>query len=324
MKKVLSLSLLLVLIAVIFYACKKDDDGGTPSATQPKIALIKTATSGTHSAVGDTINYEFTVTNTGNVALTDVIVEDPLVTVSGGPIALVTGASNSTNFTASYIITQADVISGSVTNQAMATGNAPLGVIVTDLSDPVSNDSDNPTVTPVISTYRIIKMATNHGDIFMWLYDDTPLHKHNFDSLTTSGFYDGLIFHRVIDDFVIQGGDPLGNGTGGPGYTIAAEFVPGITHVEGAVGAARNNNPEKRSNGSQFYIVEDPNGEHGLDGNYTVFGLTIGGMDVVRNIAEVPTNSNDKPLTDVVMTKVEVVEYTAEELLTMFGFTVPN
>ena len=91
----------------------------------------------------------------------------------------------------------------------------------------------------------------------------------------------------------------------------------------GAVGAARNNNPQKRSNGSQFYIVENPNGAHNLDGEYTVFAITIDGMDIVSNIAEVPTNASDKPLTDVIMTKVEVVKYTAEELLTNFGFTIP-
>ncbi|MCD4679207.1 MAG: peptidylprolyl isomerase [Bacteroidales bacterium] len=187
------------------------------------------------------------------------------------------------------------------------------------------NSVDNPDNNPVdtVQKYDTYKIQTNYGDILIWLYDETPLHKHNFDSLTKAGFYDDLIFHRVINDFVIQGGDPLGNGTGGPGYTIAAEFVSSITHVVGAVGAARNNNPQKRSNGSQFYIVENPNGAHNLDGEYTVFAITIDGMDIVSTIAEVPTNANDKPLTDVVMTKVEVVKYTAEELLTNFGFTVP-
>ncbi len=324
MKKTINVSIVFLLISLLFTTCKKDDAEDSLPALQPSIALIKSATTGTHSAVGDTINYVFTVTNTGTVTLTDVTITDPLVQVSGGPVALLPGASNSTSFTAMYTITQSDVTAGSVSNQAVVTALAPQGVIVTDLSDSISNDGDNPTVTPVIATYRIIKMETNHGTIFIWLYDETPLHKHNFDSLSTAGFYDGLIFHRVINDFVIQGGDPLGNGTGGPGYTIAAEFVSGITHVPGAVGAARNNNPQKRSNGSQFYIVEDPNGEHGLDGNYTVFGLTIGGMSVVSDIAEVPVDGNDKPLTDVVMTKVDVVEYTAAELLADFGFTVPD
>ncbi|MFC2111554.1 peptidylprolyl isomerase [Bacteroidota bacterium] len=172
--------------------------------------------------------------------------------------------------------------------------------------------------------YDLIKIQTSMGGILIWLYDETPLHKNNFDSLTRAGFYNGLIFHRVINDFMIQGGDPLGNGTGGPGYKIPAEITSSLTHVYGAVAAARTNNPLKESSGSQFYIVENSNGTPTLDGEYTVFGQTIDGLNVVSDIAEVPTNSSDKPLTDVVMTSVTVVKYTAEELLSNFGFTVPN
>ncbi len=172
--------------------------------------------------------------------------------------------------------------------------------------------------------YGVINMQTNHGNIVLWLYDETPLHKANFDSLAKAGFYDGLIFHRVIKDFMNQGGDPSSNGTGGPGYTIKAEITSSLTHKFGAVGAARDNNPEKRSNGSQFYIVNNTAGAHSLDGDYTVFGETIDGLDVVTEIGNVATNASDKPLTDVVMTKVEVVEYTAQELKDNFGFTVPN
>lgn len=172
--------------------------------------------------------------------------------------------------------------------------------------------------------YEVIKMATNHGDIYIWLYDETPLHKTNFDSLTRAGFYNGLIFHRVINDFMIQGGDPTGTGSGGPGYLIPAEIKANLKHDIGAVGAARKASTNKASNGSQFYIVEGPNGAHHLDGDYTVFGQTIGGMNVVSAIAAVPTNGSDKPLTDVVMTKVEVVKYTAAELLSEFNFTIPQ
>jgi len=176
---------------------------------------------------------------------------------------------------------------------------------------------------PVVK-HNVIKIQTTMGDIIIWLYDETPLHKHNFDSLTRAGFYNGLIFHRVINDFMIQGGDPLGTGTGGPGYKIPAEILSSLTHIYGAVGAARDNNPLKESSGSQFYIVENSNGTPTLDGNYTVFGQTISGLDVVSQIAEVPTNSNDKPLTDVVMTEVKVISYTADELITKFGFSIPD
>ncbi len=177
---------------------------------------------------------------------------------------------------------------------------------------------------PAGAKYDVVSIQTNHGNMVMWLYDETPLHKANFLTLTNNDFYNGLIFHRVINDFVIQGGDPDGTGTGGPGYTIDAEFVASLTHVYGAVGAARDNNPAKASNGSQFYIVENTAGTHFLDNEYTVFGIIIDGLPVVSDIAAVPTNANDKPLTDVVMTKVEVLKYTAGELLSNFNFTVPQ
>ena len=185
-----------------------------------------------------------------------------------------------------------------------------------------TNDDDNN--NPGDTKYGVIKMETNQGEIIIWLYDETPLHKNNFDSLAKAGFYNGLIFHRVINDFMIQGGDPTGTGTGGPGYTIAAEIKSNLKHKYGAVGAARDNNPEKRSNGSQFYIVENSAGTPHLDGDYTVFGETIKGLDVVSKIASVATNASDKPLTDVVMTKVSVVEYTEKELQDNFGFSIPK
>ena len=172
--------------------------------------------------------------------------------------------------------------------------------------------------------YEIIRIQTNKGDIYLWLYDETPIHRDNFKKLANKSFYDGLIFHRVINDFMIQGGDPTGTGTGGPGYTLAAEIKSNLKHKYGAVGAARDNNPEKRSNGSQFYIVENSAGTPHLDGDYTVFGETIKGLDVVSKIASVATNSSDKPITDVVMTKLSVEKYTEKELQDNFGFSIPK
>jgi cyclophilin family peptidyl-prolyl cis-trans isomerase len=198
----------------------------------------------------------------------------------------------------------------------------PEGLYVVTITD-----AKNKTLT---DSFRVnlmcdlVNIQTTFGNILIWLYDQTPLHKANFFSLTKSGFYDSLTFHRVIDNFVIQGGDPNGNGTGGPGYTIAAEFNTNITHVQGAVGAARDNNPEKRSNGSQFYIVEGATGAHHLDQNYTVFGLVINGMDAVSAIAVVPKDANDKPLTPVYMNKVEVVSYSTAQLMEQFGFSIPK
>lgn len=145
------------------------------------------------------------------------------------------------------------------------------------------------------------------GKIKIELYpNEAPKTVANIRKLVNEGFYNGLTFHRVIAGFMIQGGDPKGDGTGGPGYTTPAEFSPKLTHIRGACAMARLDdqvNPEKASSGSQFYICHAP--AHFLDGNYTIFGQVVEGMDVVDAIAKVPTSKpGDKPLTPVVMTKV--------------------
>jgi cyclophilin family peptidyl-prolyl cis-trans isomerase len=150
---------------------------------------------------------------------------------------------------------------------------------------------------------RIAVLETSMGTIKFELYEDkAPITTANFIKLAESGFYDGLIFHRVIDNFVIQTGDPLGDGTGGSDETIKLEIRKDLTHKDGAVGMARSSNPDSAS--SQFYICDGA--QHGLDGNYAVFGQVIEGMDVVRAVAAVATGANDKPLQDVVMTKVTI------------------
>lgn len=122
------------------------------------------------------------------------------------------------------------------------------------------------------------------GDIVCELYPDkAPLSVTNFVQLANQGFYKGLTFHRVVPGFVVQGGDPKGDGTGGPGYTVKAEI--GLPHAKGALAWARQGdqvNPERRSSGSQFYITLEATPH--LDGQYTVFGQTVSGMDVVQQI----------------------------------------
>lgn len=179
----------------------------------------------------------------------------------------------------------------------------------------------------VVLSYKTIKIETDFGDFRIWLYNDTPLHKENFITLTELEFYNNLIYHRVASDFVIQGGDPEGTGFGGPGYTIPAEIVDGLSHVYGAVGAARlpdNVNPDRESNGSQYYIVCDPDGEPGLDGNYTVFGIVFTGIEAVFDISQVEVDENDKPVQDVFMNNVIVEYYTAQELKDTFNFDIPD
>jgi len=141
-----------------------------------------------------------------------------------------------------------------------------------------------PTIIDPTKSYKAT-IKTSKGDIVCELYaDKAPLTVNNFVYLAQSGFYSGLTFHRVVAGFVIQGGDPLGQGNGGPGYTVPAEI--GLSHPKGALATARLSdqvNPERASSGSQFYITLDKTPH--LDGAYTVFGQVIDGMDVVESIA---------------------------------------
>lgn len=188
---------------------------------------------------------------------------------------------------------------------------------------------------------QIVLIETSMGDIKVRLYDETPGHKENFLKLVDEGFYDSLLFHRVINNFMIQGGDPKSRtaaagqqlGDGGPEYTIPAEFNPALIHKKGALAAARTGdavNPEKRSSGSQFYLVQGRTysdaeldqmeqskgvkytdeqrelyktvgGTPFLDGAYTVFGEVIEGQDVIDKIAAVKTQ-RDRPVENVYMT----------------------
>ena len=145
----------------------------------------------------------------------------------------------------------------------------------------------------------------------------TPKHRANFEKLAISGYFDSLLFHRVIDGFMIQGGDPYTRdtsmvekyGQGGPGYTIPAEFVPEYKHIKGALAAARRGdqaNPAKESSGSQFYIVQNEETCAQLDGAYTVFGQTVDGFNVIDKIAKVATDRRDRPVTDVRIITIKV------------------
>ena len=192
-----------------------------------------------------------------------------------------------------------------------------------------------------------VQIETSYGKMVAELYNETPKHRDNFLKLVNEGFYDDLIFHRVINHFMIQGGDPesrnakpgqmLGNGN--LGYTIPAEFVQGIIHRKGALAAARLGdqvNPSKASSACQFYIVQGDvwplerlqmmsyqmgktfdqqqldtyttvGGTPHLDYEYTVFGQVIEGLDIIDSIAAVPCGPGDRPLKDVKM-KITVIE----------------
>lgn len=166
----------------------------------------------------------------------------------------------------------------------------------------------------------IVTFEMKSGDVFyVELYPEVaPNTVNNFISLVKKGYYDGLIFHRVIEGFMIQGGDPKGTGTGGPGYSIRGEFLRNgfpnnLKHKRGVISMARSMMPN--SAGSQFFIMHKDSPH--LDGQYAAFGAVVDGMDVIDKIATVNVDYNDKPLRDQVMAKVTVdtcgVEYDEPE-----------
>lgn len=194
----------------------------------------------------------------------------------------------------------------------------------------------------------LIEFQTTEGTMMVKLYNETPQHRDNMVKLVKSGYYDGLLFHRIIKDFMIQGGDPDSKGAkpgqmlgqGGPGYTIPAEFIDTLIHKKGALAAARMGdqmNPTKASSGSQFYIVHGRifnenelasfearsgrkytdaqkqiyatlGGTPHLDGAYTVFGELVSGFDVLDKIARTQTAAGDRPVKDMVIIKAKVLD----------------
>ena len=161
-------------------------------------------------------------------------------------------------------------------------------------------------------------IVTTHGTMRVKLYNKTPKHRDNFKKLVAEKYYDDIRFHRVIEGFMIQAGDPYSRdtsminmwGQGGPDYTIPAEFVNEYWHKKGALAAARRGdmaNPKKASSGSQFYIVHDENACLHLDGQYSIFGEVIEGLDVIDKIASVDVDRMDRPYEDVKIITVKPV-----------------
>ncbi|CAH1000576.1 hypothetical protein LEM8419_01710 [Neolewinella maritima] len=220
-------------------------------------------------------------------------------------------------------------------------GDYPVVLTATDDKGKSRTTTQTINVTP--PNECLVRIETPMGDMLARLSNLTPKHQDNFVKLVEDNFYDSLLFHRVIDGFMIQGGDPDSKnatagarlGSGGPGYQTPAEFDPSLAHVKGAIAAARTNNPEKLSSGSQFYIVhgrpvteaelsrqEGQTGvsypsdvrtaylENGgvpfLDQQYTVFGQVIEGLDVIDKIAAAATGAGDRPKEDVTM-KISLV-----------------
>ena len=167
-------------------------------------------------------------------------------------------------------------------------------------------------------------IVTTHGTMRVKLYSKTPKHRDNFVKLVSEKYYDGIRFHRVIEGFMIQAGDPYSRdtskidlwGQGGPDYTVPAEFVNEYWHKKGALAAARKGdmaNPRKASSGSQFYIVHDENACLHLDGQYSIFGEVTEGLEVIDKIASVDTDRYDRPYEDVIIKEIVPVAAPEDE-----------
>lgn len=178
---------------------------------------------------------------------------------------------------------------------------------------------------------EVVIISTSLGDIKLILFTDTPLHRANFLKKAASGFYNGTTFHRVIPNFMVQGGDPnskdsdpTNDGLGPPNEpTVPAELAAGHRHDYGAVAAARQAdfaNPQRASSASQFYLVDNHQGAHFLDGQYTVFGQVIQGQEVIDKIAALPRDGRDRPTTDLRMTmRVEKVK--KKKISQLYGYS---
>lgn len=177
---------------------------------------------------------------------------------------------------------------------------------------------------------EVVTISTSLGDIRLILFSDTPLHRKNFLQKAQSGFYNGTTFHRVIPQFMVQGGDPnskdgdpTNDGQGPPNEpTIPAELAAGHRHDYGAVAAARQGdfvNPQRASSSSQFYLVENHQGTHFLDGQYTVFGQVIQGQEVIDKIAALSRDGRDRPLADFKMT-MRVQKLKRKKIKGLYGY----
>ncbi len=181
-------------------------------------------------------------------------------------------------------------------------------------SSPASNTAKtpvDPVETPAIetpttmTTNRHAIIETNKGTFEIELFEDkAPITAGNFIKLAESGFYDGVIFHRVIPDFMIQGGDPTGTGRGGPGYMIKDEFAPGLKHSKKGMLSMANAGPN--SGGSQFFVTVAPT--PWLDGKHAIFGQVVKGQDVVDAISLLPRDAGDRPKEQVIMQKVTIAK----------------
>ena len=177
--------------------------------------------------------------------------------------------------------------------------------------------------TTLSDTYPVVRISTRLGDLYVWLYEETPVHRQYFLDLTNSGYFDDYSFNRVIEGFVAQGGCPdTPEGFAYSIHLLEPEFRPQLRHVYGTFAAGRDNNPGKLSAGCQFYVVHDANGIARLDDNYTIYGFVFAGMEVVDQIVAVETDESNEPL-ETINLDVKMVNMTRAEIEAS-GFRIPD
>ena len=177
--------------------------------------------------------------------------------------------------------------------------------------------------TTLSDTYQVVRISTRLGDLFVWLYEEVPVHRQYFIDLTKSGYFDDYSFNRVIEGFVAQGGCPdTPEGFAYSIHLLEPEFRPQLRHVYGTFAAGRDNNPGKLSAGCQFYVVHDANGIARLDDNYTIYGFVFSGMEVVDQIVAVETDESDEPL-ETISLDINMINITRAEIEAS-GFRIPE
>lgn len=306
MKKNIAFTVLVCLLVLL--ACKKKD-------VAPATATTTTTSSTTGSTTGVTTKPRPDSTFTYSIKDTDLM-------------RVVFTSNIKSNKAKSIKWTFGDMSSDSgsiVYHTYTHTGTYNVTLTVTDSNFTTSSSQ------VITFTESILQIHTKFGDMYMFLYRETPKHRHNYLYLAKRGYFDSSTFHRVVPNFVIQGGDPnskdddtTNDGTGGED-TIKPEIVSTLRHNYGMVGAARQGarTVPQNSNNSQFYIVVSKTGDHQLDGYYSLFGIIIKGMDVADKIAVQKADpNNNRPYSDIRMT-VSVLQKTKDEVKSEYGFVVP-
>jgi peptidyl-prolyl cis-trans isomerase B (cyclophilin B) len=208
-------------------------------------------------------------------------------------------------------------------NKNEETDNDTQETTTTVVSENSDSSTTNNTAPDDSKKHTLLKVSTSHGELIIYLYDLTPLHQKNYIARVSENFFDGELFNRVVKNFVIQGGCLDTSSIGDIVYPVTPEFDSSLTHIYGAVGAGRygdNLNPDQLTSGCQFYIVNEEEGVHFLDMNYTIFGQVIAGNTTIENISSVSLEGlTDAPKDSIIM-QVDTLEMREQQITNTYSF----